>query len=69
MRTGIRMVRLQPDRGFRVPTTNSNTTGSTETNTIPIVTSEKLFFTIGTLPNSTPAPTHNPVHATAPTKL
>ena len=40
--------------------TSSNTIGSTDTKTMPIVTSEKLSFTIGTLPNSKPAPRHRP---------
>ena len=43
--------------------TNSNTTGSSETATIPIVTSEKFCLMIGTLPNSSPAPTHRPTQA------
>ena len=30
---------------------------------MPIVTSEKFCFTIGTLPNSSPAPTHRTTHA------
>ena len=39
------------------------------TATIPIVTSEKLFLTIGTLPKSTPASTQSPTHAAAPMAL
>ena len=34
----------------------SNTIGSSDTKTIPIVTSEKFCLTIGTLPKSSPAP-------------
>ena len=49
--------------------TSSNTIGRTDTKTMPIVTSEKLSFTIGTLPNSKPAPRHRPTHATAPATL
>src|SRR5439155_8772029 len=39
------------------------------TNTIPIVTSEKLFLMIGTLPNNQPAPRHSVTHDAAPTML
>ena len=45
---------------------SSNTIGSTDTTTMPMVTSEKLSFTIGTLPNSKPAPRHRTTQATAP---
>ena len=48
---------------------NSNTIGRTDTTTMPMVTSEKLFFTIGTLPNTKPAPRHKPTQATAPATL
>src|SRR5262249_11216681 len=48
---------------------HSNTTGSSETMTIPIVTSEKFCFTIGTWPNRKPAPTHKPTQAAAPIRL
>jgi hypothetical protein len=36
---------------------------------MPIVTSEKFCRKTGTFPNSSPAPTHRPTHAAAPTKL
>ena len=49
--------------------TSSTTIGSRETKTIPIVTSEKLCFTTGTLPKRKPAPTQSTTHAAAPTKL
>ena len=38
--------------------TSSNTIGRTDTKTMPIVTSEKLFLTIGMLPKNQPAPRH-----------
>ena len=38
---------------------NSNSIGRTDTKTIPIVTSEKLFLMIGTLPKNQPAPRHS----------
>ena len=36
------------------------TIGRSDTATMPMVTSEKFSFTIGTLPNSSPAPRHRP---------
>ena len=48
---------------------SSTIIGSSDTKTIPMVTSEKLFFTIGTLPKRKPAPTQSTTHAAAPTKL
>ena len=49
--------------------TGTNTIGSTDTKTIPIVTSEKLFLMIGMLPKSRPAPRQSPTQPTAPIAL
>src|SRR4051812_41058277 len=48
---------------------NSTAAGSTDTTTMPRVTSEKFSRTTGTFPNSRPAPRQTPTHPTAPTRL
>src|SRR5712671_2455038 len=60
---------LQADLPARLWATSSHSIGKIDTKTMPIVTSEKLFLTIGTLPNSQPAPRHSVTHDTAPTML